>query len=158
MRLIPSGVSSKAQAITSAIGNPITISRTTRRIAHVGISKSGKTCVATWTKEPTDDRISHRDLVDIAPLQLGKEVVDLHFVARTEFARRNNFSGERFKTRIAAQWIEQRINSDIAYVRTGAILITLFKPVESLLFLAQSDINKGKAVGCDISLLESFFS
>ena len=46
-----------------------------------------------------------------------------------------------------AQWIEQRINSDKSYVRARAILITLFKPAERLLFIAQSQINKGKAVG-----------
>src|SRR5439155_13638526 len=60
---------------------------------------------------------------------------------------RNNLFRQRFEARIAAQRVEQRVNSDISYVRTGAILVTLFKPVECLLFVAQSNINKGKAVG-----------
>ena len=59
---------------------------------------------------------------------------------------RNNLFRERFEPRIAAEWVEQRVNSDISYVRTGAILITLFKPAERLLFVAQAKINKGKAV------------
>src|SRR5436309_3411870 len=74
------------------------------------------------------------------------------FRSRAEFAQRNNFLGERFETRIAAQWVEQRINSDISYVGTGAILITLFKPAECLLFVAQAEINEGKAVGCNVTL------
>ncbi len=49
VRFKPSGVSSNAHAITSAIGNPITIASTTRRTAQFGISKNGKTCVATCT-------------------------------------------------------------------------------------------------------------
>src|SRR5438876_12006374 len=65
------------------------------------------------------------------------------FLPFSEFARRHNLFRQRFETRIA----EQRVNSDISYVRTGAILITLFKPAECLLFVAQSKINKGKAVG-----------
>jgi hypothetical protein len=52
--LNPSGVSSNAQAITSAIGKPIAMTSTTRRTAWFGISKNGKTCVATWTSsQPT---------------------------------------------------------------------------------------------------------
>ena len=69
-----------------------------------------------------------------------------------EFRAWNNLFGERFEPRIAAEWVEQRVNSDIAYVRPGAILITLFKPAERLLFVAQSEINKGKAVGCNVTL------
>src|SRR5207245_4035176 len=47
VRLIPSGVSSNAQARLNATGNPIPSSNTTRRTAQLGISKNGKTCVAT---------------------------------------------------------------------------------------------------------------
>src|SRR5207245_3211263 len=59
--------------------------------------------------------------------------------------QRNNLFGERFEPRLAAQWIEQRVDSDISYVRTGAILITLFKPAECLLFVAKAEINEGNA-------------
>src|SRR5262245_6870459 len=69
-----------------------------------------------------------------------------------EFARRHNFLRERFETRIAAQWIEQRIDSNPAYVIPGAILIGLFKPTERLFFVAQSEIGKSKAIGCDVPL------
>jgi hypothetical protein len=46
VRFKPSGVSSNAHAITSAIGNPIAIANTINRTAQFGISKNGKTCVA----------------------------------------------------------------------------------------------------------------
>jgi hypothetical protein len=40
--------------MTKAIGNPITIANTINRTAQLGISKNGKTCVATWTNsQPT---------------------------------------------------------------------------------------------------------
>src|SRR5881397_1833310 len=74
------------------------------------------------------------------------------FLPFSEFARRNNLFRQRFETRIAAQWVEQRVDSDISYVRTGAILITLFKPAQRLLFVAQAEINEGKAVGCNVTL------
>ena len=32
-------------------------------------------------EQPTDDRVRDRDLVNVAPLQLGEEVVDLHYFA-----------------------------------------------------------------------------
>ena len=43
----PSGVSSKAHAMMSAMGKPITMNRTMSRTPQFGISKNGKTCVAT---------------------------------------------------------------------------------------------------------------
>ena len=46
VRLIPSGVSSNAQAIMSAIGNPIATKTITNRTTQFGISRNGKTCVA----------------------------------------------------------------------------------------------------------------
>src|SRR5438105_582450 len=70
----------------------------------------------------------------------------------SKLRRGNNFFGERFETRIAAEWVEQRVNSDISYVRARAILITLFKPAQRLLFVAQTEINEGKAVGCNVTL------
>jgi hypothetical protein len=48
VRLIPSGVSSKAQASSSATGKPSARRTTTNRTAQVGISKNGKVCVAIW--------------------------------------------------------------------------------------------------------------
>src|SRR4029077_6864981 len=45
-RLIPSGVSSKAQDKIKATGKPKMSSKTTSRTAQFGISKNGKTCVA----------------------------------------------------------------------------------------------------------------
>src|SRR5881398_502419 len=46
VRLIPSGVSSNAQAMTRAIGNPAATNTITNRTTQFGISKNGKTCVA----------------------------------------------------------------------------------------------------------------
>src|SRR5437867_6994878 len=70
----------------------------------------------------------------------------------SELRSGNNLFRERFEPRIAAQRVEQRVNPDISYVRTGAILVTLFKPAECLLFVAQGKINEGKAVGCNVTL------
>jgi len=56
VRFKPAGVSSKAHASTTAMGNPITIASTINRTAQFGISKNGKTCVATWVKsQPTTE-------------------------------------------------------------------------------------------------------
>src|SRR5207342_109894 len=46
--LTPSGVISKTQAITSAIGNPRATSNVTRRGAHGGSANCGSTVAATW--------------------------------------------------------------------------------------------------------------
>src|SRR6266480_4359905 len=70
----------------------------------------------------------------------------------SELRSGNNLFRQRFETRIAAQRVEERVNSDISYVRARAILITLFKPAQRLLFIAQSEINEGKAVGCNVTL------
>jgi hypothetical protein len=72
VRFIPSGVISKAQAMTSEMGNPaaITVTKTfhpTRRF------KSREEDRARLDQEPRDYRVGDRDLVNIAPLQLGKE-------------------------------------------------------------------------------------
>ena len=48
VRCSPSGVSSYAQASTSATGNPNVRTTTTNRAPQFGISKIGKTCVAIW--------------------------------------------------------------------------------------------------------------
>src|SRR2546423_7800810 len=64
----------------------------------------------------------------------------------SKLPRRNNLFRYRFEPRIAAQWVDERVNSNPPYVRTGAILITLFKPAESLLFVAEREINNRKAI------------
>src|SRR6516225_6284063 len=46
VRFNPSGVSSNAHAITSAIGNPIATATITNLTTQLGISRNGKTCVA----------------------------------------------------------------------------------------------------------------
>ena len=42
---------------------------------------SGSKIDAAWIKQPGYDRISDRDLVNVAPLQLGEEIVRIHWVA-----------------------------------------------------------------------------
>src|SRR5438128_5690502 len=95
-------------------------------------------------QQPCDDCVSDRNFVNVAPFQLSEEVLRVH----SELLRttRDDFFRERFETRITAQRIEERVNSDIPYVRTGAILITFFKPAERLLFVAKPEIDKSKAV------------
>jgi hypothetical protein len=36
-------------------------------------------------QEPTDDRIGDRNLVNVAPLQFGEKIVDLHFFEVSAF-------------------------------------------------------------------------
>ena len=80
-RTIPSGVISKAQENASAIGNPINeddddnLHRPLRRI------KRGKKNRRRLNRQPRDHCISDRDFVNIAPLQLGEEIIDLHCFA-----------------------------------------------------------------------------
>ena len=75
VRLIPSGVSSKAQASTSAMGKPRKTRVTNTFITHAGASKVGKQNRRRLNQQPRDDRVGDRHLVNIAPLQLGEEVV-----------------------------------------------------------------------------------
>ena len=108
------------------------------------------------TRVPARQQHSARVVIPARPsMSLGSRRFHCRssFRSRAEFAHRNNLFRKRFETRIAAEWVEQRVNSDKSYVRARAILITLFKLTERLLFVAQSKINKGKAVGGDISLL-----
>jgi hypothetical protein len=50
VRRTPSGVISYTHASTTAIGNPIANTTTTRRTLQFGMLKKGKTWVATWTR------------------------------------------------------------------------------------------------------------
>jgi hypothetical protein len=65
VRLILFGVSSNAQAMISAIGNPITAMSTTSCTAQLGISKNEKTLRANLDHEPADNRIGNRDFVNV---------------------------------------------------------------------------------------------
>ena len=78
VRLIPSGVSSNAHAITSAIGNPMMISTMIKRTTQFGISKNGNICGRFLRDYPADNGVSDRDLVNIPPLQLDEEVSRVH--------------------------------------------------------------------------------
>src|SRR5207249_2441914 len=64
-------------------------------------------------QQPCDDCVGDRDLINIAPLQLSKEVLWVH----SELLRttRDDFFRECFETRITAQRIEERVNSNIPY-------------------------------------------
>jgi len=76
--LIPSGVISNAHDKISATGKPRTSNKTTRRTAQLGMSKNGKTCVATLNEQPSHDCVGDGNLVNVAPLQLGKESRRVH--------------------------------------------------------------------------------
>ena len=78
VRFSPSGVSSKAQAITSAIGNPITIASTIKSHGPIGNFKKRKDLRRDLDQQPANDCVSDRDLVNIAPLQFGEEVAKVH--------------------------------------------------------------------------------
>src|SRR5262245_49924646 len=73
-----------------------------------------------------------------------------------ELARRHNLFSERFKTRITPQRIEERINSNPAYVIPSSILIGFFEPTERLFFVAKSEIGKSKGIRCDVPLFGYF--
>src|SRR5207248_6873945 len=70
---------SNAHAITSAIGNPITIASTINRTAPIWNFEKWKNLSGDLNQQPSDDGICDRDLVNVAPLQLGKEVTRVHF-------------------------------------------------------------------------------
>ena len=60
--------------------------------------------------------------------------------------RRYDFLCDSFETWIAAQWIDEGVDSNPAYVRTSSILIALFQPPKRFFFIAESEINNDEAV------------
>ena len=109
---------------------------------------------ASYEKSDQDNECFHNFLFDFSggSSRNSLEVIALMSIfirccRSFEFRGGNNLFGKRFEPRIAAQWIEERINSDPPYVSTGAILITLFKQAKGLFFVAESNINESKAVG-----------
>ena len=81
VRFRPSGVASNAQEIITDMTKP-KASRTTKAfITQFGASKVGKQNRRCLDDEPGYDSISDRDLVNVAPLQLGEEIVRIHWVA-----------------------------------------------------------------------------
>src|SRR5207302_10520562 len=78
VRLIPCGVISKLQARTSAIGSPIIMSMTINRIAQFRNVEHRKDLRDPLGERPAGDNVSDRDFVNITPLQLGEEILDLH--------------------------------------------------------------------------------
>src|ERR1700720_381953 len=53
-----------------------------RRRWRIESRKENRRCL---DQEPRDDQIGGRDFVNVAPLQFGKEIVDLHFFGSITF-------------------------------------------------------------------------
>ena len=66
--------------MTSAIGNPIDNCEHDQTHRPVRNFEEGKNLCRDLNQQPTNDRVRDRNLVNIAPLQLGEEVVGLHCV------------------------------------------------------------------------------
>ena len=75
VRSIPCGVASNAQAITSAIGNPIDHEHDDKAHHPVRNFEKWKNLGRDLNQQPTDNCVSDRNLVNVAPLQLGKEII-----------------------------------------------------------------------------------
>ena len=78
MRLIPSGVTSNAHAIMSAIGNPMAIVSTINLHHPIRNFKDWENLCRDLDEQPANDRVRDRNLVNVAPLQLGEEIVRVH--------------------------------------------------------------------------------
>jgi hypothetical protein len=51
---------------------------TTKRTVEFGISKNGKDLRGKLGEEPCDDSVSDRCAVNVAPLQLGEDILWIH--------------------------------------------------------------------------------
>jgi hypothetical protein len=51
---------------------------TTKRTAKLGISKNGKTCVVRLREKPCYDPVGNRCAVNVAPFQLGEDILWIH--------------------------------------------------------------------------------
>src|SRR5262245_57895035 len=98
-----------------------------------------------------DERYENRDVLEHGSRFVLEEAINLHFEDPRN--SRANLFRERFEPRVAVQRIEKRVHPDPANVSSSVILIALFQPAEGLFFVAEPEVNKGKTVGCDISLL-----
>ena len=86
VRFNPCGVSSKAQANTSASGNPRNTSVVTTFSIHVGAPKSGNSDRGDLDRHPAGRTVGNADPDDIAPLQLGPETAHSAPALRTIIA------------------------------------------------------------------------
>jgi hypothetical protein len=82
--LIPSGVISNAHENISATGKPKMMTMIKIFITHGGVSKSRKKNRRRLDQEPGNNRISDSHLVNIAPLQLGEEIAQIHPISKLQ--------------------------------------------------------------------------
>src|SRR3954453_5733810 len=67
--------------------------------------------------------------------------------------RTNHLLHERFETRIAAEWVEQRIYFNPADVCAIVIGVILFQPAERLRVVAHAKVKQTTRVGRDVAVL-----
>src|ERR1051326_3939098 len=69
-----------------------------------------------------------------------------YFEDCTEFSRRNNFLGQRLKTRFSVQRCEEWIYADQFDVISITFSVGLFQAIECLFSITESEVNNRKAV------------
>src|SRR2546421_6075075 len=72
-----------------------------------------------------------------------------------EFPRGNNLFGERLKTRIAAERVEKRMNSNIGIIWTG-ISDTLLQPSNCFVALSQTEAEESAIICTHVAVTAEF--
>ena len=119
--LIPSGVSSNAQAIRDF--------------------EKRKNLRGDLNEQPLDDGIRRSHLVNIASLCLAEEFLRIHRrsleLTRLLYRPGQDSGNKRFETRITTQGIEKRFDLDEVDIETVVIASRLFQPIQRMILFAK---------------------
>src|SRR5205085_9348932 len=77
------------------------------------------------------------------------------FRRTAKFPRGNNLLGERLKTRIAAEWVEKRMNSNIGIIWTD-ISDTLLQPSNCFVALSQTEAEESAIICTHVAVMAEF--
>ena len=119
--LIPSGVSSNAQAIRDF--------------------EKRKNLRGDLNEQPLDDGIRRSHLVNIASFCLAEEFLRIHRrsleLTRLLYRPGQDSGNKRFETRITTQGIEKRFDLDEVDIETVVIASRLFQPIQRMILFAK---------------------
>ena len=137
-RLIPSGVSSNAQARDHRHGKSDNEQQHHKAHGPIRNFEERKNLTRYLHEQPCDDCVSNRNLVNVASLQLGKEFAQVH----NELFRitRNDFLRQRLEAWIVAQRIQWR---EYIYIRYHDlfVLVTSLEPLDCFVLITETSIG-----------------
>src|ERR1700730_16062968 len=71
----------------------------------------------------------------------------------SKFPRWNNFLGQRFESRIAAQVVEHRVDPDVVNVAAVVLAMSTLQLIHRMVFVAQSKEHQPDTVGVHVACL-----